>query len=72
MTLNIKKIEELEAWHALFNDPEFADASPADRYDARLELADDMRARGVIDTSEWQELVEEAAARYADELISPP
>ncbi|AZD07587.1 hypothetical protein C4K26_2184 [Pseudomonas chlororaphis] len=68
MALDIKQIEELEKWYALFNDPEFAKASPEDRYDARLELADDMLERGVIDEGEWRELIEEAAAIFADEL----
>ncbi|WP_338806909.1 hypothetical protein V8U11_06825 [Pseudomonas chlororaphis] len=68
MALDIKQIDALEAWYALFNDPAFAAASPEDRYDARLALADDMLARGVIDEGEWRELIEEAGAAFADEL----
>lgn len=68
MKIDIQKINELEAWYALFNDPEFLAGNPEDRYDARLALADDLVARGAIDKWEWKELMEEADAGYADEL----
>lgn len=68
MKIDIQKINELEAWYVLFSDPEFLAGSPEDRYDARLALADDLVARGVIDKWEWKELMEEADAGYADEL----
>ncbi|MFK3790912.1 hypothetical protein ACI2KO_11725 [Pseudomonas piscis] len=70
MSFDIKKIEELEKWYALFKDPGFPTVTPEARYEARLALADDMRAREVIDTSEWRELVEEATFAYAGEISS--
>lgn len=68
MKIDIQKINELEAWYALFNDPEFLAGTPEDYYDARLALADDLVARGVIDKWEWKELMEAADAGYSEEL----
>ncbi|MCO7614534.1 hypothetical protein NJH83_30300 [Pseudomonas chlororaphis] len=74
MKIDSQKISDLEAWNALFTDPQFLVGSAEDRYDARLALADDMKAQGVIDADEWAELVEEASAEYAEEVsdINPP
>lgn len=58
----------MEAWFDLRNDPHFISASPEERYETRLALADDMKERGVIDGGEWRELVDEAVSAYADEL----
>jgi hypothetical protein len=52
----------------LRTDPDFISATPEDRYEARLSLADDLQEKGLIDSGEWRELVEEAQATYADEL----
>lgn len=68
MTINIDQINAMEAWFSLRNDPGFISASPEERYERRLALADDMKERGVIDSGEWRELIEEAVAAYADEL----
>ena len=68
MTINIEQINAIKAWFALRTDPEFISATPEDRYEARLSLADDLQEKGLIDSGEWRELVEEAQATYADEL----
>ncbi len=68
MTINIDQVSAMEAWFSLRNDPDFISATPEDRYEGRLALADDMKERGVIDSGEWRELTEEAGAAYADEL----
>ncbi|MFQ6346065.1 hypothetical protein ACQRBV_22445 [Pseudomonas sp. R11F] len=68
MAINIEQISAMEAWFALRNDPHFISTSPEERYEVRLALADDIKVHGVIDESEWRELVEEAAAAYAEEL----
>ncbi|MDY7532443.1 hypothetical protein RGV33_12270 [Pseudomonas sp. Bout1] len=68
MAINIEQISAMEAWFALRNDPDFIAAAPEDRYESRLVLADDMKERGVIDSGEWCELVEEAVAAYGEEL----
>ena len=58
----------MEAWFALRADPDFISATPEDRYEARLSLADNLLEKGLIDSGEWRELVGEAQAAYADEL----
>ena len=68
MTINIEQVNAMEAWFALRNEPEFIAATPEERYERRLALADDMKERGVIDSGEWRELVEQAQAAYVDEL----
>ncbi|CRM18526.1 hypothetical protein [Pseudomonas sp. 24 R 17] len=68
MTINIDQISAMEAWFALRSDPSFISATPEERYETRLALADDLNERSVIDSGEWRELVEEAGAAYADEL----
>jgi hypothetical protein len=68
MTINIEQINAMDAWFALRNDPDFISATQEERYERRLSLADDMKERGVIESSEWRELTEEAVAAYADEL----
>lgn len=68
MTANIEQVNALEAWFALRNDPTFISATPEGRYETRLALADDFKDRGLIDSGDWRELVEEAVAAYADEL----
>jgi hypothetical protein len=68
MAINIEQISAMEAWFALRKDPDFIAAAPEERYESRLALADDMKERGVIDSGEWRELVEEAVAAYGDEL----
>ncbi|MGY2094340.1 hypothetical protein [Pseudomonas simiae] len=68
MAINIDQINAMEAWFSLRNDPGFISATPEERYERRLALADDMKERGVIDSGEWRELTEEAVAAYADEL----
>lgn len=68
MTINIEQVNAMEAWFALRNEPEFIAATPEERYERRLALADDMKERGVINSGEWRELTEEAVAAYADEL----
>ncbi|MDQ0654371.1 hypothetical protein SAMN04490182_2102 [Pseudomonas cedrina] len=69
MTTNIEQVNALEAWFALRNDPAFISATPEDRYETRLALADDFKERGLIDSGDWRELVEEAGAAYAEELV---
>jgi hypothetical protein len=68
MTTDIQQVNQMEAWHALLNDAEFTAGGPEYRYETRLALADNMLERGVIDSGEWRELVEEAVAGYADEV----
>lgn len=68
MAINIDQINAMEAWFSLRNDPDFISATPEERYERRLSLADDMKERGIIDSNEWRELTEEAVAAYADEL----
>ncbi|WP_242200947.1 MULTISPECIES: hypothetical protein [unclassified Pseudomonas] len=68
MTVNIEQVNAIKAWFALRTDSEFISATPEDRYEARLSLADDLQQKGLIDSGEWRELVEEAQAAYADEL----
>ena len=68
MTINIDQINAMEAWFSLRNDPDFISATPEERYERRLVLADAMKERGVIDSGEWRELTEEAVAAYADEV----
>jgi len=68
MATDTRQVRAIEAWFALRNGPDFISASPEARYEARLSLADDMRARGIIDSEEWSELVEEATTAYAEEL----
>nr|WP_218580402.1 hypothetical protein [Pseudomonas sp. Q1] len=58
----------MEAWYALLSDAEFEAGPPEYRYETRLALADNMLERRVIDCSEWQDLVEEAGAAYADDV----
>jgi hypothetical protein len=69
MEINIDQINAMEAWFALRNDPDFIAATPEERYETRLALADDMKERGVIDSGEWREMVEEATTAYAEELV---
>ena len=68
MTIDIDQINAMEAWFSMRNDPDFISATPEERYERRLALADDMKERGVIDSGEWREVTEEAVAAYADEL----
>ena len=68
MTISIDQINAMEAWFSLRNNPDFILATPEERYERRLALADDMKERGAIDSGEWRELTEEAVAAYADEL----
>lgn len=68
MTFDIRKIDELENWAALDNDQAFITGTPEYRYETRLALSDDLRARNVIDAGEWRELQEEAGAAYSNEL----
>ncbi|MCK3839968.1 MULTISPECIES: hypothetical protein [Pseudomonas] len=69
MATNIEQVNAMEAWFALRNDPSFISATPEERYESRLALADDLKQQGLIDESEWRELTEEAVAAYADELV---
>ncbi len=68
MAIKIEQVNAVEAWFALRGDAAFISTSPEDRYETRLALADDLRACSAIDSGEWKELVEEAAAGYADEM----
>ncbi|TFW42164.1 hypothetical protein [Pseudomonas fluorescens] len=68
MTTNIEQANAIEAWFALRNDPAFISATPEERYETRLSLADDLKEQGLINEGEWRELGEEAVAAYADEL----
>ena len=68
MTINIEQVNAMEAWFALRTGPEFISATPEDRYETRLSLADDLQQKGLIDSGEWRELVEQAQAAYVDEL----
>ena len=68
MAINIEQVNALEAWFALRNDPAFISATPEERYETRLALADDLKHQGLINEGEWRELTEEAVAAYADEL----
>nr|WP_314563027.1 hypothetical protein [uncultured Pseudomonas sp.] len=68
MTVNIQQVSAMEAWFALRNDSKFISATPEERYETRLSLADDLKQEGLIHDSEWRELTEEAVAAYADEL----
>ncbi|AUO23264.1 hypothetical protein HX779_08830 [Pseudomonas sp. A4002] len=68
MAINIDQINAMEAWFSLRNDPDFNSATPEERYERRLALADDMKERGAIDSGEWRELTEAAVVAYADEL----
>ena len=68
MVINIDQVNAMEAWFALRNDPTFISATPEERYETRLALADDLKQQGLINEGEWRELTEEAVAAYADEL----
>lgn len=68
MTFDIRKIDEMENWLALDKDPAFIAGTPEYRYETRLAMADDLKARSVINAGEWRELLEEADAAYSDEL----
>ncbi|MGN8104610.1 hypothetical protein [Pseudomonas sp. 22072] len=68
MAINIDQVSAMEAWFALRNDPTFISATPEERYETRLALADDLKQQGLINEGEWRELTEEAVAAYADEL----
>ncbi|UOK36285.1 hypothetical protein [Pseudomonas palleroniana] len=68
MTINIERANAVQAWFALRGDPAFISTTPEDRYEIRLALADDLKVRGAIDSEQWRELVEEAAAGYTDEV----
>lgn len=68
MTINIRQVNAMEAWFALRTDPKFISATPEERYETRLSLADDLKQEGLIDDGEWRELTEEAVSAYADEL----
>lgn len=68
MTIDIEQINAMEAWFALRNDATFLSATPEERYETRLKLADDLLERKLVDSGEWRELVEEATAAYAEEL----
>ena len=69
MATNIEQVNAMEAWFALRNDPSFISATPEERYESRLALADDLKQQGLIDGGEWRELTEEAVAAYADEVV---
>ncbi|VVM80329.1 hypothetical protein PS682_02299 [Pseudomonas fluorescens] len=45
MTINIDQINAMEAWLALRSDPLFISATPEERYETRLALADDLNER---------------------------
>ena len=68
MTFDIHQINELEAWLALDHDKAFIAGTPEYRYETRLVMADDLKARNIVDAGEWRELLEEAGATYAHEL----
>ncbi|AZF05594.1 hypothetical protein C4J94_2827 [Pseudomonas sp. R5-89-07] len=48
--------------------PSFFSATPRDRYEFRLLVADYLKLRGLIKYREWCRRVNEAVAAYADEL----
>lgn len=68
MAINIDQVNTMEAWFALCNDPAFISATPEERYETRLALADDLKQQGLIKEGQLRELTEEAVAAYADEL----
>ena len=68
MAINIEQVNAMEAWFSLRNDPAFISATPEERYEARLALADDLKQQELINDGEWRELTEEAVAAYANEL----
>jgi len=68
MAINVDQVNAMEAWFVLRNDPAFISATPEERYETRLALADDLKQQGLINEGEWRELNEEAVAAYADEL----
>lgn len=68
MTINVQKVTVMDAWNALLDDPAFVSATPEERYETRLSLADDLKQQSLIDEGDWRELNEEAVAAYADEL----
>lgn len=68
MAINVEQVSAMEAWFALRSDPAFISATPEERYETRLALADDLKQQGLIDGGEWRELTDEAVAAYADEL----
>lgn len=68
MAFDIHKIDEMENWLALDKDQAFIAGNPEYRYETRLAMADDLKARNVIDAVEWRELLEEVGAAYSNEF----
>ncbi|WP_262020002.1 hypothetical protein [Pseudomonas sp. Pse35] len=52
MATNIDQVNAMEAWFALRNDPAFILATPEERYETRLALANDLKQEGLIDDGE--------------------
>ena len=48
MAINVDQVNAMEAWFALRNDPTFISATPEERYETRLALADDLKQQGLI------------------------
>ncbi|AZF27475.1 hypothetical protein [Pseudomonas sp. R2-60-08W] len=53
MSIKLQHINALEVWFALRNDPKFLLATPEERYETRLALADDLKQQRLINESEW-------------------
>ncbi|AZF22146.1 hypothetical protein [Pseudomonas sp. R3-52-08] len=53
MSIKLQHINALEVWLALRNDPKFLLATPEERYETRLALADDLKQQRLINESEW-------------------
>jgi hypothetical protein len=62
-----RKGQALAAWRRLLEEPEIR-MDAEEQYDELLKLADEYKRAGVIDADAWRELVEEAAAFYADSV----
>lgn len=68
VTIITERIKNQEAGYTPAQSFSFLSATPEERYELRLLVADYFIQRGRISRGEWRELVEEAAAAYADDL----
>ncbi|WP_300631619.1 hypothetical protein [Pseudomonas sp.] len=66
--MTIQKARDVDAGAGLRKSTSFFSATPEERYEFRILIAEYLTQRRLINEGERRELVEEAAAAYADEL----
>lgn len=64
----ILKLKEIGVFDRSRKASSFFSATPEEKYEFRVLVADYLMQRGLISKAGWRELSEEAAAAYADEL----